>query len=946
MAKFDDISLFGPGEPDPPESIGEEQTQEGAVSEAAPSVLEEHTFAVDSDGEIEPVEHTKEFRTNNPSDELEEFYSQVAKQESETFAGVTPNCSNPNLYLTLREDAPLRREGKVWEVIVIREGRSLNDTYYTREALEDSIPLWEGQEVAFYGWDPNNREHVPNSVERALPQGSFANHGGFIRNVRGRDRGGRYELIAEFVCTHEALRKQLLETYQAGGKMPGFSIHAWADPDRFPVEIREGRKVRVVYKIVETKELTLVSKPAAGGTATRLVAGQKTTEKTGGREQMNLSKIRALVAGKLPKSMGKVVEAMDDITLMESAAEQLKEMDGARALVELALKFLGEGKAEEARAALELAMGQSEAAEMPAEAEEMAPEEPVYEGRAQKNVRRDEDMAALGSKVAEAEAALKKAEEAQKRVELAECRLTLKSKLAESKLPENFKQKVRKQFEGRIFTESELDAEITEMAHLVPSHGGGEARIENTGVRAEVVVEAADKFQACMDLLVGYDPDKDASLTESKKQIYRDLKGTLPTQSTRALYILGTGDERLSQANRSGSLQEAFTSSTFSNALGTSISLAIQQKFDALPEDKTQGFIKEVSGADLLQRDRVIIGGLGLAPVVAEGGTYTDLTHPKEYSDNYSLEKRGGYVSVTEEMILKDRVSVVQAIPDMIRNSALIAEKTLKYKALTGQLGGGNVNTDTSYTGNVLYHANHDNYSTTAMSNAGLVAAKLFTKRTMVFSKETTLNEPSNINNSATEIDLDDASGIRTGMYIRIDAEYMRVDGVSSNTLTVVRGMRGSTPASHNDGVKVFAYAGPMAWEAFGGGFKMFVICPTELEDEAMVALGSQFLPGGGNNDVNTLYQDFANNRIEVISEDSSYLGGDVTNWYTAVPWQVSAALEFGYLDGQRVPQIINQTQDFAEQVFLADTMRFKVKHRLGANNFFHEGLTGHIVAG
>ena len=925
MAKFDDISLFGPGEPDPPESIGEEQTQEGAVSEAAPSALEEQA----DESFDQSADNLSEFLAPLGSREVTFHESADEWHEAEEYASPVT--------VDLKEHASVRKEGKVWEVVVIREGFSLNGRYYTRESLAESIPLWEGTDVCSYGWDPHRRDHVPNHVERAFPAGTFENKVGFIRGVRGEVREGRYQLVGEFVCTNPTLRQSLVETLEAKGQMPGFSIHATGELE---TQIREGRKVQVVTSITHTKELTLVSRPAAGGRGLRLVAGIPTIQT---EEEMDLSKVRAFVAGKMPEGVAKSMEVKP---LLESAAFYLKEMDGAKALVELAMEFLAAGNNEQALKALEKALSVDgpAPAEMPAEAEEMAPEEDMYEGRAQKNVRRDEDMAALGSKVAEAEAALKKAEEAQKRVELAECRLTLKSKLAESKLPENFKQKVRKQFEGRIFTESELGAEITEMAHLVPSHGGGEARVENTGVRAEVVVEAADKFQYCTNLMLGFDPDK-ADLTESEKQAYRDLKGTLPTKSTKALYFLATGDEMGKKVGRQGSLTEAFSSSTFSATLGTGINLVLQQLMDATPDAKWQGFAKEVSGADLLQRDRVIIGGLGLAPVVAEGGNYTDLTQPKEYSDNYSLEKRGGYVEVTEEMILKDRVGAVASIPKMLLNSALIAEKDLVYRALTGNLGGSGINTDTSYTGSTLYHANHDNYSTTALSNAGIVAAKLFTKRQMVFATETALDESSNINNSVTSFDVDDASGIRAGMYIRINAEFMKVTGVSSNTLTVVRGMRGSTAAGHTDNDKVFSFAGPMAWETYGG-FKMYVVCPTELEDEALVALGSQFLPGGGNNDVNTLYQDFANNRIEIVSEDSSYLGGDVTNWYTAVPWQVSPAIEFGYLDGQRAPQIINQTQDFVAQVFLADTMRYKVKHRLGANNFFHEGLTGHVVSG
>lgn len=976
MAKFDDISLFGPGEPDQPEPTGEEQTQEGAVTEAAPSALEE-TFAVGSDGEIEPVQYVKEFRTNGdpvycdkdgnvepliptPEEakqyadkliqeasknrlevridakasefdralsELKESSKKASEEISKAFEAGSKSAaeldraiaqtekafSKPQL-LTLCEDAPLRREGKIWEVVIIQEGRSLNDVYYPREALKQSIPLWEGQEVAFYGWDPNNRGHVPDHVERQFPQGTFANNCGFLRGVKDRVRNGRYELYGEFVCTREDLRKQLLEHYEAGGKMPGFSIHAWADPEQFPVEIREGRKVRVVYKITETKELTLVSKPAAGGTATRLVAGQTTENKTGGRD-MDLSKVRAYVAGKMPEG---VVKEMEAKPLLESAAFYLKEMDQCKALVELAMEFLADGNNEQALKALEKALNAkpeapAEApAEEPAEAEEMV-EEPVYEGRAKTN-----EMRGLDSEDAITEAL--------KRVKAIEAQTA-------------------KMIEDRAKERAEKAVKEAEAAHKVADQSGGDAGVSNVKPQASVITESSEKFQKSMDILVGYNWRADNSLTEAEQKVYRELEGTRPTRSTRALYEMGSGDMTGNRANKRGSLTEAYTNTTFSNALDSSITRVLQFNFAQMPEAKWKGFVKEVGADTLIQRDRSIIGGIGRLPVVSEGGTYTDLAQPAEYTSNYTLEKRGGYVSVTEEAILNDRIGVVQAIPQSLMNSALEAEEALVYKALIANLGGGGINTDTSYTGSVMYHANHANYSTTALSNAALVTARKMMENTLVFSRETALNEAMDITSGTTSFDVDDATGIRAGMILRIDAEDMEVTAVSTNTLTVVRGVRGTTAASHTDNTKAFAFSGVLSWQSLGG-FKMYVIVPTELKDEAYVALASQYVPGGGNNDVNTLYADFNAGNIQIVSVDSHYLGGDTTNWYTAAPWQVVPGLEFGYLDGQRAPMLVNHTQDLSEQVFLADTMRYKVKHRIGANNMFHEGRTGHVVAG
>lgn len=649
-----------------------------------------------------------------------------------------------------------------------------------------------------------------------------------------------------------------------------------------------------------------------------------------------LKELRQHVASRLPKAMAGVVESMEPSQVIEAAAEQLKEMDSA--MVELALEFLKNDKTEEAAMVLGRILGGSKepaddaSHEMPEQmGEQHQAANAVAEGRAQKNVRRGDDL--------------------EHKIAVMECREVLKESLLESDLPDLAKQQLRAQFGGQVFTESELTKAIKDKRELLSIGAGGKAEMEpvtesiKRHPQVQVLAESADKFQACMDLFMNFDWRNANNLTESEKDLYRTLEGTPQTRSIKRLYQEGSGDWEMQKIGSRGSLTEAVNNTTFSNSLGKSITLVLQHDFANMPQADWQGFVREVDGATLLQRDRVIQGGIGMLPTVAEGGTYQDLGQPAEYASNYSLEKRGGYIEITEEAILNDRIDFIRSIPNKLRNAALEAEKALVYKALIGNLGGSGINSDTSYDSVAHYAAAHDNYSTTALSNAGLVNAKLLTKRQMVFATETALNDATDINSSDASVVVDDATGIRAGMYIRMGSEWMEVTDVSSNTLTVVRGARGSTAASHSDNDPVFSYSGMLPWES-NGGFSMFVIVPTELEDEAYVALASQFLPGGGNNDVNTLKRDFDAGRIQVVSVDSIYLGGDVNNWYTAVPWQVAPGLEFGYLSGSRVPQLINQTQDQVGQVFLADTMRFKVKHRIGANNMFHEGRTGHIVSG
>lgn len=63
------------------------------------------------------------------------------------------------------------------------------------------------------------------------------------------------------------------------------------------------------------------------------------------------------------------------------------------------------------------------------------------------------------------------------------------------------------------------------------------------------------------------------------------------------------------------------------------------------------------------------------------------------------------------------------------------------------------------------------------------------------------VNEAGNIATSDTAFDIDTEAGgtLAVGDYIKIDNEYMRITARSTNTLTVDRGVWGSTIATHND---------------------------------------------------------------------------------------------------------------------------------------------------
>ena len=59
------------------------------------------------------------------------------------------------------------------------------------------------------------------------------------------------------------------------------------------------------------------------------------------------------------------------------------------------------------------------------------------------------------------------------------------------------------------------------------------------------------------------------------------------------------------------------------------------------------------------------------------------------------------------------------------------------------------------------------------------------------------------LDGTETGVDVDDGDYFEVGDYIRIENEVMEVTSISTNTLTVVRGVQGSTKASHSDDTAV-----------------------------------------------------------------------------------------------------------------------------------------------
>lgn len=321
------------------------------------------------------------------------------------------------------------------------------------------------------------------------------------------------------------------------------------------------------------------------------------------------------------------------------------------------------------------------------------------------------------SKLTEAEDRIAKMlDEAEKKASLAECRATLTTKLAESKLPEKVKTAIAEDFDGRIFESADLDKRIqrdTEMAAslaAVKPHGLG---------RVQVGDDARDQQRMAMDAFFGLPNDKGVKPFRSIKEAYIAIEG-----DTRFSYI----DEGLARAilRESASvapddmrLDESIQTGTFAQLWGDSITRRMVREYNAPQYSSWRQIVSDfVPLNDFRTQRRMRMGGYGELPLVGEGAPYQPLASPGDEEATYALSKRGGTEDLTLEAIANDDVGAVRRLPVKLGRAAA---RTL-YRAVWVTTIQGNATC--TYDSTALFDASHNNTDTDALDATNLLAAE------------------------------------------------------------------------------------------------------------------------------------------------------------------------------------------------------------------------------
>ena len=261
------------------------------------------------------------------------------------------------------------------------------------------------------------------------------------------------------------------------------------------------------------------------------------------------------------------------------------------------------------------------------------------------------------------------------------------------------------------------------------------------------------------------------------------ISGTGPIQSIREAYRMVTGDKKMSgrvaDADRLAMLEyltddsyrltEAIDSSTFANVLGAAVSRQMLREYAASPMLQAwRSIVRVDSLTNFRTHKRVIIGGYGNLPAVAETAGFQPLTSPAERVYEIALAKRGGTESITMETIVNDDVGAVRKVASELALAALNTLFEMVFDFLK--------NSPVIYDGQPLFGVGRGNLGSAALSAAGLFGAF----RAMRKFSDTDLNRRAYIQPKfiAVPLDLEETAFNILQRNLNLDRTFIQAQGL------------------------------------------------------------------------------------------------------------------------------------------------------------------------
>lgn len=325
---------------------------------------------------------------------------------------------------------------------------------------------------------------------------------------------------------------------------------------------------------------------------------------------------------------------------------------------------------------------------------------------------------------------------------LARCELMLERKLSAAKL-NGFEKPVREHFTGKIFEEKELDQMIGNLKEAQAA-GDPTGRVSESGGQRQHIqagLNEDDKFAVeFMRLMMG-NTEFDAFRRASEHHALVDERLVEYRQDARYFEAWEKdGKPNLHSYNRMSTLLEAWfggnpliNSRAFEAASTSSLSTVVKNTVNIVVAAnyskkhlwyETLVSIQEVDTIDDATLARLF--GVNTLPVVAEGAAYTELAQDDE-EETASFVKKGGYIGITLEAMMRDKINYVRSIPMRMSNAWYNTLSAATAAVFTVNSAAGPVLSDTGALFNATAATSaggHANLLTTALSLNAYSAAR------------------------------------------------------------------------------------------------------------------------------------------------------------------------------------------------------------------------------
>lgn len=291
-------------------------------------------------------------------------------------------------------------------------------------------------------------------------------------------------------------------------------------------------------------------------------------------------------------------------------------------------------------------------------------------------------------------------------------KIAIKAMLEDAKIDARFLESVTEALPD-YFIEDDVTAQIKQLKNVYATLERAELIPKAPAPGEGVAKEALDKKKEALEAFFDGDFGKGYW---SFRQAYMDFTGNQPKSFdedfNRTILRESIGTASYDSRQRA---TEAMDSTSWNLVLGDSITRKMVAEYQMPSLSNWRAIVSSTVPVNDFRTQRIDrIGGYGTLPTVNQGAPYQPLTSPDDEEVTYAITKRGGTEEITLEMIANDDVRSIARIPVKLGRAAAQTLYRFVWELV-------NPATNASiYDGKTLFHSDHGNTNSTALSAAQL----------------------------------------------------------------------------------------------------------------------------------------------------------------------------------------------------------------------------------